>query len=39
MVKKMLTESSQHHQTNVFGSDLLLQLDPNDPLVQLGLVN
>ena len=31
----MLTQSSGQHQTNLFGSDLLLQLDPNDPLLQL----
>ena len=34
----MLTESSKHHQTNLFGSDLLLQLDPKDPLIQLAAV-
>ena len=31
----MLTPSSPHHQTNLFGSDLLLQLDPGDPLLKL----
>ena len=31
----MLTPDSPHHQTNVFGTDLLLQLDPNDPLLAL----
>ncbi len=34
----MLTESPEHHQTNLFGSDLLLQLDPKDPLIQLAAV-
>ena len=34
----MLTESPEYHQTNLFGSDLLLQLDPNDPLLQLAAV-
>jgi hypothetical protein len=28
----MLTRSSDIHQTNLFGQDLLLQLDPDDPL-------
>jgi IS5 family transposase len=32
----MLSQSSEHHQTNLFGTDLLMQLDPNDPLLQLG---
>ena len=31
----MLTQSSPAHQTNLFGMDLLLQLDPNDPLLKL----
>jgi IS5 family transposase len=31
----MLSQSPEHHQTNLFGSDLLMQLDPNDPLLQL----
>ena len=31
----MLTSSSSSHQTNLFGTDLLLQLDPNDPLLKL----
>jgi len=31
----MLTPSSNGHQTNLFGTDLLLQLDPNDPLLVL----
>ena len=31
----MLTPSSPYHQTNLFGSDLLLQLDPGDPLLKL----
>lgn len=31
MANKMLTSSSAAHQTNLFGTDLLLQLDPNDP--------
>jgi len=34
----MLTDSPEYHQTNLFGSDLLLQLDPNDPLIQLARV-
>ena len=33
----MLTSSKIGHQTNFFGSDLLLQLDSSDPLVQLSL--
>ena len=35
MMRKMLTRSSDVHQTNLFGQDLLLQLDPDDPLLQL----
>src|SRR4030066_342782 len=31
----MLTPSSTLHQANLFGTDLLLQLDPNDPLLKL----
>lgn len=31
----MLSPSSPHHQTNLFGTDLLLQLDPDDPLLKL----
>ncbi|HNB02380.1 MAG TPA: IS5 family transposase [Nitrosomonas sp.] len=31
----MLTPSSKIHQANLFGTDLLLQLDPNDPLLKL----
>lgn len=31
----MLIPSSLGHQTNLFGTDLLLQLDPNDPLLRL----
>ncbi len=31
----MLTPDSPHHQTNLFGPDLLLQLDPADPLLAL----
>ena len=34
----MLTRSSDIHQTNLFGQDLLLQLDPDDPLLQLASV-
>lgn len=34
----MLTQSSSFHQTNLFGTDLLLQLDPNDPLLKLSVV-
>ena len=31
----MLTPTSSHHQTNLFGTDLLLQLDLKDPLIKL----
>ena len=31
----MLVPSSIGHQTNLFGTDLLQQLDPCDPLLQL----
>jgi transposase, IS5 family len=31
----MLSRNSTGHQTNLFGTDLLLQLDPNDPLLKL----
>lgn len=31
----MLITSSTGHQTNLFGTDLLLQLDPHDPLLRL----
>ena len=31
----MLTKSPVAHQTNLFGTDLLPQLDPNDPLLKL----
>ena len=31
----MLTPDSPHHQTNFFGPDLLVQLDPRDPLLIL----
>ncbi len=31
----MLVPSSTGHQTNLFGTDLLQQLDPRDPLLQL----
>lgn len=31
----MLTPSSPGHQTNLFGTDLLQQLDRNDPLLRL----
>ncbi|MGZ8913825.1 MAG: hypothetical protein ACXW1Z_12055 [Methylobacter sp.] len=31
----MLIASSTGHQTNLFGTDLLQQLDPNDPLLRL----
>tara|TARA_R110002073_G_scaffold18812_8_gene69413 strand:+ start:1534 stop:1782 length:249 start_codon:yes stop_codon:yes gene_type:complete len=30
----MLTQISATYQTNLFGTDLLLQLDPNDPLLK-----
>ena len=35
MVKKMLTRIPPLHQTNLFDIDLLLQLDPTDPLLRL----
>ena len=31
----MLRHSSTIHQPNLFGTDLLMQLDPNDPLLKL----
>jgi transposase, IS5 family len=31
----MITPTSRAHQTNLFGTDLLLQLDPKDPLLAL----
>jgi len=31
----MLTQSSAAHQTNLFGTDLFLQIDPDDPLIKL----
>jgi IS5 family transposase len=31
----MLTPSNTGHQTSFFGTDLLLQLDSSDPLIQL----
>ncbi len=31
----MLLSSNPGHQTNLFGTDLLQQLDPRDPLLQL----
>jgi IS5 family transposase len=31
----MLITSRTGHQTNLFGTDLLQQLDPNDPLLRL----
>lgn len=34
----MLTLSSTGHQTSFFGTDLLLQLDVSDPLIQLSHV-
>jgi len=34
----MLITSSTGHQTNLFGTDLLQQLDPNDPLLRLASV-
>ena len=33
----MLIQSGSTHQTNLFGTDLLLQLDPNDPLLKLSI--
>ena len=34
----MLIPSSTGHQTNLFGTDLLQQLDPSDPLLGLAQV-
>lgn len=34
----MLTKTTDVHQTNFFGTDLLLQLDPTDPLLALARV-
>ena len=34
----MLTSTSTGHQTNLFGTDLLQQLDPTAPLLQLAQV-
>ena len=34
----MHPQSSSFHQTNLFGTDLLLQLDANDPLLKLSTV-
>jgi hypothetical protein len=34
----MLITSNTGHQTNLFGTDLLQQLDPNDPLLRLAAV-
>ena len=33
----MLRNTPQNHQTNIFGTDLLQQLDPNEPLINLGM--
>ncbi len=33
----MLIQSSSFHQANLFGTDLLLQLDPNDPHLKLSV--
>jgi len=38
MELKMLTSSPSRHQKNIFGKDLLLQLDIKDPLIQLSEV-
>ena len=38
MANNMLTSSPDAHQTNLFGTDLLLQLDPDDPLLKLSCV-
>jgi transposase, IS5 family len=35
LVEMMLKKSNSSHQENLFGTDLLLQLDPNDPLHKL----
>ena len=37
MLKKMLIETPQNHQMNIFGTDLLQQLDLRDPLLNLSL--
>jgi len=34
----MLSQSSEHHQTSLFGSELLIQPDPDDLLLQLATV-
>ena len=34
----MLTNSPAGHQLNLFGMDLLQQLDPTDDLIQLGAI-
>ena len=33
--EKMLTKSQEAHQENIFGTDMLMQLDPQDPLLKL----
>jgi len=38
MANEMLTSSPDAHQTNLFGTDLLLQLDPDDSLLKLSCV-
>jgi len=35
MLKNMLINSPERHQTNIFGTDILLQLDQTDSLLQL----
>ena len=32
----MLRNTPQNHQMNIFGTDLLQQLDPSEPLINLG---
>jgi IS5 family transposase len=38
IIVKMLIASSTAHQSNLFGTDLIEQLDPKDPLLQLAAV-
>ena len=38
MANNMFTNSTEHHQTNLFGTDQLMQLDPKDPLLHLAAV-
>jgi len=38
MLKIMLINSPECHQTNIFGTDILQQLDQTDPLLQLSTI-